>query len=498
MKKILKKEYIFLFIILLIGLILRLPGVLTNSFAYTYDVGRDMLALHSIIYDHKVPLIGPTTGFQGIFYGPWWYYILTIPFLLSGGNPQFISLFIGLLGLIAALLIYIAGKRIGGIFLGLVLASFVSFSPVLVTVQIWNPYLAYPMIALLILALSYIFANDASEKQKLLAFPTVGLSLGLIIDSEIFFGTLFSLGVIVTCVILLFRELSIKKVSLFTLGFFLILAPRILFEFRHQFLMTKSFFTLITQGIPQTHYTPFLNRERYIGDVFFTLWAYTVGNRIASLGFIFLVVTLICCIVYFKKTTYVVRRFLLICLGVLSSFVLYFSTNSTDIFDHFLVGIPLVFILLLSLSIYLMYTYINKYLAVSIVVILCYVLISPRMFIQDLQKPLWEGDGSVYRNTLGVVDYIYTDADNKPFSTIIFTPTNQDDTYRYLFLWYGQKKYHYQPVSDQKVRYVILEPDDQYKGFRTKIWLDEHKDDGKVIEEKKLKGGIIVQKRIFE
>ncbi len=498
MKKLLKKEYFFLLLILLVGLILRLPGVLTNSFAYTYDVGRDMLALHSIVYDHKVPLIGPTTGFQGIFYGPWWYYILTVPFILSGGNPQFISFFIGLLGLGAAVLIFLAGKRIGGNFLGLMLAAFVSFSPVLVTVQIWNPYLAYPMIALLFLCFSYIFMKDATEKQKLLAFLTAGISLGLIIDSEIFFGTLFTAGIVLSSAILLFHELNIKKLGLFIVGLFIILSPRILFEFRHQFLMTKSFLTLITQGIPQTHYTPFLNRERYIWDVFFTLWSYTVANKIVSIGVLLLVGSVICYVLYLKKTTQHVRRFLLLAVGILSAFVLYFSTNSTDIFDHFLVGIPLIFILLVSLSIYVIYTCFNKYLAISIVAILSYLLISPLTFIHDLQKPLWEGDGSVYRNTLAVVDYIYADARGKSFSTIIFTPTNQDDTYRYLFLWYGQKKYHYQPVSDQKVRYVILEPDNQYKGFRTKIWLDEHKDDGKVITEKKLKGGIIVQKRIFE
>jgi hypothetical protein len=331
MKTLVKKEYLLLFLILLIGLLLRLPGVLTNSFAYTYDVGRDMLALHSIVYDHRIPLIGPTTGFQGIFYGPWWYYILTLPFILSGGNPQFISFFIGLLGLCAAFLIFLAGRRMGGNFFGLVLASFVSFSPVLVTVQIWNPYLAYPMISLLLLSLSYVFAQDTTPKQHLLGFLVSGLSLGLVIDSEIFFGTLFSAGVIVMSSFLLFREMSYKKLGSFLLGLFIIFSPRILFELRHQFLMTKSFLYLITHGIPQTHYTPFLNREHYIWNVFFTLWSTTVANKEVSIGLFLLVMTIVSSILYFNKTTLTVQRFLLLSIGILSSFILYFSTNSTDI-----------------------------------------------------------------------------------------------------------------------------------------------------------------------
>ncbi len=66
-----KKEYLFLYLILIIGSLLRLQGVFTNSFAFTYDVGRDMLALWDIVYVHNITLIGPTTGIPGVFYGPW-------------------------------------------------------------------------------------------------------------------------------------------------------------------------------------------------------------------------------------------------------------------------------------------------------------------------------------------------------------------------------------------------------------------------------------------
>src|SRR3989338_2214356 len=93
--------FFLVFIILLIGSWLRFSGILSNSFAFTYDVGRDMLAVRNIIVDHKFSLIGPTTGVEGIFYGPWWYLILSIPFFLFSGNPQGIAFFMGLIGVAA-------------------------------------------------------------------------------------------------------------------------------------------------------------------------------------------------------------------------------------------------------------------------------------------------------------------------------------------------------------------------------------------------------------
>src|SRR5947208_1108732 len=91
--------YSILGIIILLGSWLRLSGIFSNSFAFTYDVGRDMLEIRNIVVNHHLTLIGQTTGIQGIFYGPWWYYILVVPFTLSGGNPQGIAFFIALTGI---------------------------------------------------------------------------------------------------------------------------------------------------------------------------------------------------------------------------------------------------------------------------------------------------------------------------------------------------------------------------------------------------------------
>src|ERR1035437_9037364 len=118
----LKKEYLLLYIIVLIGAFLRLQGVFTNSFAFTYDVGRDMLALWNIAYLHRIPLIGATTGLPGVFYGPWWYFLLTPFFIIFSGNPQGIAFVMSLIGILSIIFAFILGQRLGKNFLGFSLA----------------------------------------------------------------------------------------------------------------------------------------------------------------------------------------------------------------------------------------------------------------------------------------------------------------------------------------------------------------------------------------
>ena len=144
-KIIFKKELVILFLLVIVGSFLRLQGVLTNSFAFTYDVGRDMLALQNIVVNHDLMFIGATTGIPGVFYGPWWYYML-VPFFII-------------------IVSYILGKKIDGIFLGLGLAAFVSVSPVLVSlsVQIWNPNIAPLFVMLTLYCLYKIYKFEKKD-----------------------------------------------------------------------------------------------------------------------------------------------------------------------------------------------------------------------------------------------------------------------------------------------------------------------------------------------
>ena len=70
--------------ILLLGFFLRAQETLSGNFLFLKDQGRDMLAVKSVVVDKKPTLIGPYTGFRGVFQGPLYYYVLAIPFAASG------------------------------------------------------------------------------------------------------------------------------------------------------------------------------------------------------------------------------------------------------------------------------------------------------------------------------------------------------------------------------------------------------------------------------
>src|SRR3989304_1888047 len=97
-------DYIGLLILTLVNLLLKIPITAQGFFAFTYDQGRDLLKVAQIVFEHQPTLIGPTSGLQGIFYGPWWYYFLSPILFFSKGNPQGVANFFGLLAVLTVFL----------------------------------------------------------------------------------------------------------------------------------------------------------------------------------------------------------------------------------------------------------------------------------------------------------------------------------------------------------------------------------------------------------
>lgn len=492
----LKKEYLLLSLMIAVGTFLRLPGVITNSFAFTYDVGRDMLALWNIVYLHKIPLIGATTGLPGIFYGPWWYYLLIPFFIIFQGNPQGIAFMMVLVGILVILIGFIFGKSIGGLFLGALFASLISVSPILISLstQIWNPNVI-PLFVILILFVLYKIYSPG-KKNKLRYYFILGLLLAFCIDLEIVFGLLLFLGVIFSVVIIVWKKLSFKSLVFFTLGLFVLLAPRIFFEFRHQFLMTKSFIGFFSGGssINPADFSTRILLNRF--DIFFNQFTSTLASENKLLGIIFILFMLITLVLLYKKSEIIVRNFIITSLIIIATFLSGTIFFSHDIWPHYLVGIPIFYILMFSLCLYLLYKKLsNCLIPVLIASIVFLINLNPFAVIESLRKPMWEGDAAVYRNQLAVIDYIYKNAGGKKFKYVVYTPTVHDYPYRYLFIWYGPKKYHYSPSIDGSLFYFILEPDYEHP-FRLLDWLEERKSDGKIIKSEVIKGGIVVQTRI--
>src|SRR5574342_792592 len=82
-----KGQYILFFLILVLGFFLRAQETLSNNYLFLLDQGRDMMAVKSIVFEHHLTLIGPYTSLGGVFQGPFYYYLLSVPAFLTSGDP---------------------------------------------------------------------------------------------------------------------------------------------------------------------------------------------------------------------------------------------------------------------------------------------------------------------------------------------------------------------------------------------------------------------------
>jgi len=442
MKKFLKFRYLVLSLIVLIGSYLRLQAVLTNSFAFTYDVGRDMLALSSIVHLHKIPLIGATTGLPGIFYGPWWYYLLTPFYIIFSGDPRGIALTMSLIGILTMLLSFFVGKKIGGITLGLIFASVFSVSGTMIALssQIWNPNIAPLFVVLILLILYKIF--EKNKKNKVFLYFPLGVLLALSIDIEIVYGLLLSTGIILS-LLLIRRKLNLKSLIFFALGGIIVIAPRIIFEVRHQFLMTKALVTFLLSGSSSHNFPAIFSNLIDRINILFSQFAsaIAVDNKLlAGLEIVFVVFAIA---LFYKRSDVIIKNFIKVSLTVILIFLVGITFFSHDIWPHYLVGLPVFYLLLFAIAVYLFAKNFSVKLAGLIALLVFLINLNPYSLMQSFNKPLWEGDASVYRNQVAIIDYVYKEAAGKPFKYVVYTPPLYDFTYQYLFAWYGLKKYHY-------------------------------------------------------
>ncbi len=491
----------FIALLFAFGFYVRLVGIINNSFAYTYDVGRDLLAVRQMVVDHKLTLIGPTTGLHGVFYGPWWYIFLSFPFVITGGNPQGISLAIALTGMAAVLLAYYFGKKVGGRMLGLIFAISMAISSMLISTssQIWSPNLVPFLLIILLVLVHNVYQQSLSIKKKNFhcVFILIGIVLGLIPEMGFVFGLTFFLCSL-TIYAYFYRRLGIKNLLAIILGFILIQSPKIIFELRHNFLMTNNILMSVTkQGPSPTTFSFSFNPENL--TPFWFLWKDTVSGGDSFFGLIFFALAVLGLVIAFRKIKNEEKFYVLSIFFIIFVYLIIFAFVLKEAWGHYLIGLPVLLLFLISIIIKNIIESFSslKYLIAVLLIVAFWINIRPLNLYDSLKKPLWEGNSALYRNQLEVVDYIYTNAKGDKFNYSAYTPPIHDYTYRYLFSWYGQNKYRYLPSlsnDPQKKFFFIIEPDLE-RPFLQKKWLDYRINDGKVIKQEKLKSGIIIQTR---
>lgn len=413
-----------------------------NNIAFAYDQARDMLDIRNIVVGHHPTLIGPTTSINGVFLGPFWYYLNIVPFVIGSGNPIFLVYWLIILFQLAGLILFISFKKNKPL-LALLISSFFMMSPAIFNISrvSWS---ANPMPIFIVLYFLVLFSN--LEKPTSFKMFLEGIIIGFALQIEAAFGILL----LPFALLLFLIEKIHAKYFLLVLGFSITLIPQVLFEFKHNFLMTRVFvnevtgktnilgekLTLIQSSI--SHLNSYLNSSHDIFEI-----PVHLNNFFLAAIIIFLIIR-----VFTKKINKLNKQYFLISL----SFIFY-SFASFLIFHHelkswYLLGLTFPYLLIIAIFFDEILHSKNK----TVVIITSFFITT--LFISALIRQIsYIPKGSVERsndennlkNEMEIVDWVYQKASGEGFKLFSYFPSVYDFPYQYLFWWYGTSKYGYQP-----------------------------------------------------
>src|SRR5258708_4450114 len=250
-----QKEVLLIACLFIVAFLIRSYKLPDNLF-FGYEQGRDAYIIQKIYTLKEFTLIGPKTDIGGIFHGPLYYYLMTIPYGLSGGNPVVASFFLILLSSTIPVIAYLLFKDMfGSLKLGFAAGLIAALSFELITYSRWlsNVTLAFIFVALAYFALwkyiklkkdfyfilSVIFASIASQFEIILIIEFVFVYLAFWITRIMKFN---------------FKTFLVAIFSLL-----IIFSPLIFFDLRHQHLISNAFLSLATSSVTGSEGSSFTN-----------------------------------------------------------------------------------------------------------------------------------------------------------------------------------------------------------------------------------------------
>ncbi len=433
-------DYIFIGLVIFLFL-LSAVSLRGNNFPFTIDQGRDMLFVRQIAIGLRPILVGPTTSINGVFLGPFWYYFNLPAFILGSGSPAALVYWQLLWFHISALFFFFLARRVSPIFAFLAGILFLTTPDFFYGTRFsWNAS-SMPFFSLIFFTL---LVQTKLNPTKLKLF-LLGVLIGLSFQIEAAFAILL----LPFSVFILKRKLSLQKISQLLSGFSLTLIPQIIFELRHQFIMSKTFFAellgrsdILGQKISFkeilsdriTKYLSLLDRSLALNHPWPEIILLSSLLLLASLSIV-------------HKSSLKKQAYALYSLSFLLFSFIFYLFYPHKLKTWFISSLALNYIFIISSAVSHLWQQRNKLFAVIFSAFL-FLSFSRQSFIAydhaiNFNRP--SNDRSKLKNELAVIDWIYNDAQGKPFKVYNYLPSVYDFPYQYLFDWYADKKYNYQP-----------------------------------------------------
>ncbi len=445
-------------------LLCRLPLLINNSIPFTFDHGKDSLAIMRMVLSFSPQLIGPWTSIPGLYFGPGWYYLMAPWYWLGGFHPVIpvVSLVVLLL-----VLVWVVGR-----FFGRIPAVIMAVAPTWLTISssAWNPF-PMPLVSVGILIGLWSFRSlktlPPAQKlawQQLQAWPTWlrwGL-IGLLAGLGFHFSTAYAIfyPLIILLSLLWYRvKLSLLDWIVLFLGFALPFAPQAFFEVRHQFGEVKAILAYLKQGSGPgvVESTPWQVITVSWGEFKLAMWPEVWVPEFfwrAKEVYLWTFLTIVALIWRWRrKLTWHYGFELIIWIGlpILAYFKLHYNL-------WYVLGMLPVVVLVLSqfwqtLPRWTIYLIVLLYVATPISQVIRFLTVEQPTIAQSRQMlPV----------KLKTINTIRSIAGDKPFAVYHYVPDIYDFAYNYLYFWqayHGQKlptEFAYKPNAPE---YIKEKPD---------------------------------------
>ncbi len=454
---------LFVLASILLPAILAAIALFLGEVKFWYDPARDLISAWDNL--SKPTLIGPTSGIPGIFYGPYWIWLLSFGELFSK-NPVLITFVTATIPyfIIFPFVWFKFTKYFGqkAVIIGWLL--FILGNGFTYGTQLWNPYPA-PLFTILLLYLLIRFDFTRLYLTAFLINFFIGFLLGLIINFHISFGIGLSFGVFLFLLWECLKQFFDKKrknlhlfwvkLSLLIItgcGILVAFLPTLLFEIRHGFNQIKTVLHAFTQyGNVVT--TKGLSKY-YIFTNFIDTFSSTLHlPTIVTEGILLILIGIFIWLVKNKRVKLNATdvRILTVIITTFFGVAFIYFTAKNPVWAYHFIGVDILSLLFLTFLLSRLPFVKNIFLIlVAYVIILsCY---SSLVSIQN------KGISGIDKQKQ-VVQTIAKDAENNNYTVFAYSPSIYSYEYTYIFRWVAKKNVPFDPGQNQpgaKIIYLIV------------------------------------------
>lgn len=435
---------------------------------FGFEQGRDAIVAKDIYTLKHFPFTGPKTDLDGVFHGPWYYYMIAIPYFLSSGNPVVASLFLVLAGSTVPVILYllvmdITRSRAWGVIAAMIGA--LSYELILFSRWLSNVSLAMPSALL-----AFFFLWKYREKKKPLFFLYAVAFAALAIQFEIIL-----IGMIGFAAIAMFaRFIRFPKQRIFLAGagiFLAIFLPLILFTVKNRSITIRSVSGYFSGAGEKTRvFNAGQSISIYIRQntvLFKRTLMYTQNNL---LFYSFLAIFLIGLFLYMGQGKKERQTIVFLAIWFFMSLPLLLLSDVVGLSQAY-VGIAPSLIIAFTLALRTLWKQRTTKILVALSSVLLLVSFYDVSYSLNTNRDVFFKtiqDDLNYTDQKNILQWIHDDANGKPYRLEEYTiPYFQPQGWQYLHEYYYPKD----SASDTKVIYIVIE--EKVDPFWEHMWTND-------------------------